>query len=305
MTQHEPDSKNTMQDEPENRELEEILVPIDNSPSSRAAADAAVRVAAGHRMLIHGVYVVDTVTITDPYVDVSQELPGPASPDSPIDPLDLLERQGSEALRWLEDRCAEAGVPAVTELEAGGIIEVIEESAAQATLLAVGRRGYRHADDPDWLGHHFRTIAHRIHRPTLVGGEQVRPLRHLLLGYHGSNHAGDALDWAVRLQDWLDASVDVVVAWEGGDASSHQERIATIRQELSAKDLVLGQLLTREGPPAPAISGAAGKTGADLIVIGGYRRHGLVEWLAGNTVEKVLRSTPLPVLIAWPIVDQE
>jgi nucleotide-binding universal stress UspA family protein len=294
-----------MDSEQENREMQEILVPVDNSPSSQSAADAAIQIAAGHRMVIHGVYVVDAVTLTDPYVDVSQELPGPASPDSSVDPLDLLERQGNEALRWLEDRCADAGVPAVTELEAGGIAEVIEQLAGQSVLLAIGRRGYQHADDPDWLGHHFRTIAHRVHRPTLVGGDELHPLHHLLLAYHGKSHAADALGWAVKLQQWLDASVDVVVVREDQDVASRQEQTAAIRQELAASDLAVRQLLTREGQPAPVISSAAEETQADLLIVGGYRRHGLVEWLVGNTVDKILRSTPLPVLIAWPIDDQE
>jgi nucleotide-binding universal stress UspA family protein len=69
--------------------------------------------------------------------------------------------------------------------------------------------------------------------------------------------------------------------------------------------LVLGQLLTREGQPAPVISSAVEETQADLVIIGGYRRHGLVEWLAGNTVDRILRSTPLPVLIAWPTREQD
>jgi nucleotide-binding universal stress UspA family protein len=305
MNQHQPRAENEMDKRPENREMPEILVPIDNSPSSRAAADAAIQIAASHRMLIHGLYVVDAVALTDPYVDIGQEVPELAQPDSSSDPLALLEDQGNDALRWLEDRCADTGVAAVTELQAGGIIEVIEEAAGQSAILAMGRRGLHLADDPDALGHHFRTIAHHIHRPTLVGGDQSRPLRRLLLGYHGHKHAADAVDWAVRLQQWLGASVDVVVAWEDQDGASRQEQAAAIEQELAAKGLTVQQLLTREEEPAPAISSAAQETRADLIIIGGYRRHGLVEWLAGNTVEKVLRSTPLPVLIAWPANDPE
>jgi nucleotide-binding universal stress UspA family protein len=297
MTDNQPDAENKTESIPE------ILVPIDNSPSSRAAADAAAQLAAAGRMVIHGIYVIDAVTLTDPYVDVSQELPLPASSASAADPLDLLERQGNEALRWLKDRCADAGVPAVTDLEAGGIIEVIEAAAARAALLSIGRRGYHHADDPDWLGRHLRTIAHHVHRPTLVGGEQERSLRHLLLGYHGRNHAADALEWAVKLQGWLNAPVDVVVAWEDEDAPSRPERAAAIRQELTAQGLEIGGLLAREGQPAPVISAAAEETQADLIIIGGYRRHALVEWLVGNTVDRILRSTALPVLIAWPVDD--
>ena len=32
--------------------------------------------------------------------------------------------------------------------------------------------------------------------------------------------------------------------------------------------------------------------------MGGYRHGALWEWLTGNTLDRVLRTTPLPVLVA-------
>jgi len=36
----------------------------------------------------------------------------------------------------------------------------------------------------------------------------------------------------------------------------------------------------------------------DLIILGRYRHFALAEWIVGNTVERLLRATSLPVLIA-------
>jgi nucleotide-binding universal stress UspA family protein len=37
---------------------------------------------------------------------------------------------------------------------------------------------------------------------------------------------------------------------------------------------------------------------ADLIVMGRHRHAALLEWLTGSTVDRVLRGTQLPVLLA-------
>jgi nucleotide-binding universal stress UspA family protein len=56
--------------------------------------------------------------------------------------------------------------------------------------------------------------------------------------------------------------------------------------------------LHRLGQPAREIVAVAEENQADLIVMGRYRHTALLEWLMGSTVDRVLRGTELPVLMA-------
>jgi nucleotide-binding universal stress UspA family protein len=55
--------------------------------------------------------------------------------------------------------------------------------------------------------------------------------------------------------------------------------------------------MLREGRPWEAILEAAREVRADLIVMGTHGRHGLVRTLLGSVTEKVVRTSPVPVLV--------
>jgi nucleotide-binding universal stress UspA family protein len=46
------------------------------------------------------------------------------------------------------------------------------------------------------------------------------------------------------------------------------------------------------------MSAVAAANEVDLIILGRYRHGALVEWLVGSTVDRLLRATSLPILIA-------
>ena len=52
------------------------------------------------------------------------------------------------------------------------------------------------------------------------------------------------------------------------------------------------------GDPADSIVAAAKSTGADVVVLGVHRTHGLGHWLRGSVTERVVRSAPCHVLVA-------
>ena len=53
----------------------------------------------------------------------------------------------------------------------------------------------------------------------------------------------------------------------------------------------------REGKPAEEILGAARSTKADLIIIGTHARKGLEKAIFGSVAERVMRTSPIPVLL--------
>jgi hypothetical protein len=58
--------------------------------------------------------------------------------------------------------------PVTVEIEFGGVPELLLQQAAQAQMVALGRRGHGHTTDPDHLGRNFRAIAHQAHQPMLI-----------------------------------------------------------------------------------------------------------------------------------------
>jgi nucleotide-binding universal stress UspA family protein len=60
--------------------------------------------------------------------------------------------------------------------------------------------------------------------------------------------------------------------------------------------------LLEVGVPAERILSAASAAGADLIVVGTHGRRGVAHALLGSVAEKVVRSSPVPVLAVRPSV---
>lgn len=270
----------------------EILVPQDGSTSAHAAAQIAIQIAKGQALSVHGLYVVDEALALDTYADHRHEVESSEEPVSSADLVAWLEEQGSAALQRLEIRCQAAGVPVTTELIAGGIPDMVLRASEQAQLLAIGRRGHGHEGEPSRLGQSFRTIAHRAYLPLVIGGDEERNVRRLLLAYDGTQHTTPALAWASSLQRTLPAEVAVVSVQEN-ESQRAGEWWEKVRAQLPGCEC-----LHRLGQPAGEIVAAAGETQADLIILGRYRHTALLEWLTGSTVDRVLRGTQLPVLMA-------
>jgi len=270
----------------------EILVAQDGSTSALAAAAIAIQIAQSQDLSVHGLYVVDETLALDTYADYRRELESNGELTSRAELLTWFEEQGDAALQRLEVRCQAAGVPLTAELVAGGVPEMVLRASKQARLLAIGRQGHGHKRDLHHLGQNFRTIAHHTHLPLVIGGDEERKVRRLLLAYDGSKHAQPALAWASSLQRTLPAEVVVVAVQENG-LQSTSEWLEEARAQLAGC-----KCLHRLGQPASNIVAVAQENQADLIVMGRYRHTALLEWLIGSTVDRVLRGTQLPVLMA-------
>lgn len=273
-----------------------ILIAMDGSPAAKAAANTSLEMAKSHNMKVRGIYVVDETLLLDTYADYAAELGRNVQAESRAELARWFDEHGNQALEWLCDRCAAEGVPCTTEVLFGGVPELILKEAAQASLLSLGRRGNGKPSDPEHLGRNFRAIAHHCHQAMLVGGDEQPLMQSLLLAYDGSERAQLALDWACRLQRDLTTQAIVFSAQDESDVSEHD--LPELRAQIQDAGVADFQYISEEGQPAEEIVEVACENHVDLIVMGGYRHAAFLEWLVGSTVDRVLRSTPLPVLIA-------
>jgi len=128
----------------------------------------------------------------------------------------------------------------------------------------------------------------------------TRQVFHTALGLAHQHHAClTVLHVLVPFWRLLAADVDHVLGSmleqiDEDRKSEVQHRLATL-VGLNAAARVTYQIV--EGEPGAEIVKTAAHVKADLIVMGRYRQHGLLRWLARSVAEDVISCTPCPVLI--------
>jgi len=278
------------------RQSDTILIALDGSLPAQAAAKVAIQIAKAQDLEVHGLYVVDEAVVLDMYYDYSAELGSRDEPASRAELVEWFEERGGYALDWLKDQCAAIDVPVTTDLLFGGITELVDREVAQAKLLALGRRGLGHASDPQHLGSNFRAIAHHTQKPMVIGGDHQEKIQSVLLAYADSERARHALKWVTEVQRAMPSQVIVFNATS--DDGHSEQKLIDIRARVAESGLIDWRLVHSEGQPAAEIVRAAAEYQVDLIAMGGYRHSALVEWMVGSTMDRVLRETTLPVLVA-------
>ena len=85
--------------------------------------------------------------------------------------------------------------------------------------------------------------------------------------------------------------VDLLTPVQDLASSLLEEALASLRAHFSSADASL-----RTGVPADEILAVAAEVRADLIVMGTHGRRGFSHLLMGSVAERVVRTSPIPVL---------
>jgi nucleotide-binding universal stress UspA family protein len=132
----------------------------------------------------------------------------------------------------------------------------------------------------------------------------------ILLPTDGSETISAVTEHALELASIHDATLHVLyvantaslsdipadAGWEGVTEALHREGERALETvEEHAEDVPLETEL-REGSPAKEILGYAADSDADVVVMGTHGRSGVDRLLLGSVAEKVVRSSPIPVL---------
>ncbi len=139
----------------------------------------------------------------------------------------------------------------------------------------------------------FRTLIRRCPRPVLAVPRAATPLRRLLLAFDNSPKAKEALFVAAYLAGDPGTRLTVINVTENAGAA---DPLAFARQYLEFHE-VAADFQTAGGPVPAAIRRAAGELESDLILMGGYGAQPVVEVLLGSSVDQVLRTAPVPLLL--------
>jgi nucleotide-binding universal stress UspA family protein len=179
-------------------------------------------------------------------------------------------------------------------VDVGSIAAKICDRARWTDLIVV-RLAYPPAPQPvAKLSSGFHTLVRRCNSPVLVVPRNfVYPLDRALLAYDGSPKAKEALYIAAYLAGrWTIPLVVITVTEKGGSAGPLEEARAYLQTRG-----VEATFISDRGLVAETVVNAAERHDSNLIIMGGYGYHAVLEVVLGSAVDEVLRTSRRPVLI--------
>jgi len=302
-----------------------LLVPLDGSEFSERSlplARAIARQASGslHLVQVHPPAIAGHLVSSSQFAYQGLDLEAYA------------ERHREEARTHLEGIARELtaeGLNARATVLEGLIPETLAEhaEAIQADLVVMTTHG-RTGANRLWLGsvadgliRHTR-VPVLLHHPAEEDGRSValEGLRHILVPLDGSKLAEGILDSVKDLARVSGARLtlahvvasnsavgaglvpllpdDIVRVRDQADAY-----LTEVAERLRAKGLGVETYLTEDDNPAAAIASAAEEVRADVIALATHGYGGLRRAVLGSVADKVLRSSPLPLLIVRPAAE--
>jgi nucleotide-binding universal stress UspA family protein len=269
-----------------NLNLSRILVPLDGSSTAEAVLSHLRRVARRHEsgiLLLHAA----------PYVPIGGE--------------EEIEKY----LRRVSFQLTNDGYPSRYKVRRGLAAETILQTAAEegTTLIAMTTHGRTGA--ARWvLGSVAEKVLQASPHPVLVtrsfpatqsrGKLESRPIRNIIVPLDGSRFSLAVLDPLLDFVRPVDAHVHLLHVtdptpydgkWESPDETlkqaDHRLREACVPASIDH----------RKGDPGEEILKAAAETDADLIAMTTHGSSGPSRWVFGSVTAKVLRSSPVPLLV--------
>jgi nucleotide-binding universal stress UspA family protein len=247
----------------------DILVPVSGEKVGWNALEQALEVSRQEGARLHGLHVT----------------PSEAQKDS---------KDARTVQAEFNRRCEAAGVPGELTLAVGKVPRQICDRARWTDLVMVNL-AYPPPPQPlARLGSGFRTLIQCSARPVLAVPGKTSPLNSALLAYDGSPKADEALFVATYLAGRWQIPLVIVTVIESGRATPETQ--ARAQAYLDTRG-IQATFVQENGSTAEAILKTAEAYQSDLIIMGGYGSHLVLEVVLGSAVDQVLRESHKPTLI--------
>ena len=291
--------------------MERILVPTDGSDAAEAAFEHALDVAADRDATLHVLNVADTTQ--------------PSLTRLGTDVVDALEREGDEIVAAAADRAADRGIAVTTHVVQGDPRETIVEFATVGDpdgddagrafdLVVMGAHGRRGLGEYI-LGSVTDYVVNRSEVPVLTvraadDATATYPYGDVLVPTDGSVHATAAVELGSQFANRCGGTLHLLSVMDELPEVADAE-LAPLPEQLEANlQAVLDEeAATAERAGADDVTTAiatgtvprevlayAEAEGIDLIVMGTHGRTGIDRHLIGSFTERVIRTSPVPVL---------
>lgn len=281
--------------------FDEILFPTDGGDGSTAALEHVLAVAATHDSTVHVVHVADT---NQPSLT---RLGG--------DVTDVLEREGEDIVREAAERADRRGVATVAEVLQGDPYRtIVDYTGSRGIDLVVmptrGRQGLDHL-----LGSTTERVVRRSDVPVLTlrpdEGVPEYPYRDVLVPTDGSDAATAALRVGVGVATATGAALHVLSVPDTTSLGLDvRGGVRTEDLEENAHEVVEAATAFAEDAGVESVSGTVEsgtsvhrtvrsyveEHGVDAVVLGTHGRTGLDRYVLGGVAEKLVRTSPVPVM---------
>lgn len=276
--------------------IKTILVALDGSDHSQAAARGALWLAGRLDATLIGLHVTDVVSIEGSFLhDISGSLGFEPYLDLSSKMQEALEARGKMLLEEFAAQCERGGVRAETAMALGIVANEICTRARTVDLVVMGHRGVNARFSTGLLGSTAESVTRKSPRPVLVVPAAFREIRTPLLAYDGSERAAAALHSAADFCVPLDLPLTVLHV--NRDAAAGTLVLEEARRYLAAYKLPVSCELVA-GTPHERIVEALRANAFDLLFIGAFGHSRIVEMVLGSTTEFVLRNSLAPVFLS-------
>jgi len=274
-----------------------ILVPVDGSDPATAALDHALDIASEHEATVDVLHVADTNI--------------PSQTRIGTDVIDALVEEGTQIVANARERGEGLDVTINADVVQGKPTEAIIGYAEDNDhdLIVMGSRGQRNLGEYV-LGSTTDRIVNRTDRQVLTVRDSDTavdyPYETILVPTDGSDRATEAVELASEIAATYGAALHLLVVIDelpvgiGADSAADEIEAENNAILQSATDHVDSDVdlttAVRFGSIRGEITDYASDMGVDCIVMGTHGRQGFDQRLLGSTTERVLRTTPVPVL---------
>jgi nucleotide-binding universal stress UspA family protein len=273
--------------------MKQLLVALDGSPHSASAAQLAFALAAPFEARVTGIHVLDLAQMDASFIaDLSGSVGFQPFLNLTAELREALKGIGEAVVADFEEKRRAAGIAGGARIEEGLVVARLLEAAESADLLLLGTRGVGGKKSAS-LGGHADHLLRRIRRPAVVCPRTyTRPSR-ILAAFDDSEKASRALALGAAIAAGLGVSLEVLTVSPGAHEADRRRQDA---ERIVSSTGASHRFLTASGHPEESILSAIGP--ADLVAMGAHGHGRIIEMVLGSTTERILRSSPAPVLCA-------
>lgn len=288
--------------------FDRVLFPTDGSDEATTAEETVLEIAAAHDATLHILYVADTTH--DSVTRLGTEV------------VDVLEREGQQIVTTVADQAAERDINHVTDVIQGGVHETITTYAAEYGIdLIAMPTGGRDGVTQFLLGSVTERVIRTSSKPVLTlppdPAAVTHPFRELLVPIASHRQTDPVIELAIDIATTYSATFHALSVVDtmslGFDVYSEQHIAELEEQATAAVDHATGMakdasISSIQGTVTDSVSVSREiiryieANDIDLVIVGTHGRTSVERYLLGSVSEKIVRSSPVPVLVV-PIVS--
>lgn len=179
--------------------------------------------------------------------------------------------------------------------ETGLLVDSIEEYAAEADLILMGKRGENVNFAKEHLGSMLERVIRAVNKPCLVTSRKFQQIERVVVAYDGGKSSRAALEFIVQ-SDWFKSfDLHVVTVVEEDEQDLSTSRLAEA-EEIMKQSGVAAKFQALTGDVETEIADYVHRAQINLLVAGAYGHSRIREFFIGSTTAELLRSCHVPVL---------